>query len=202
MKLYYAPGACSMAPHIALREAELPFELVKTDIRTKRTEDGRDFLKINPKGAVPTLELANGTILTENAAILQYIGDRAPDSTLFPRPDQFERYRIIEWLNYIATELHKGFGPFWNPTTSDELKHVTRNFIASRLNYVSQRLGDYPYLRFRRFTLADAYLFVILRWTHVHEIELGRWPNLVAFEARVAERPAVAQAMTAEGFGP
>ena len=200
MKLYYTPGTCSMAAHIALREAGLPFELVKTEIRAKRTEDGRDFKTINSKGAVPTLELANGTILTENAAILQYVGDQAPDAGLFPRPELFERYRVIEWLNYIATELHKGFGPLWNPTSADELKQVTRNFIATKLNYVSLRLGEYPYLRYRRFTVADAYLFVILRWTHMHEIDLTRWPNLVAFEERVAARPAVAEALAAEGF--
>ena len=200
MKLYYAPGACSQAPHIVLREARLPFDLVKTDIRAKRTEDGRDYREVNPKGAVPALQLDGGVVLTENAAILQYAGDLAPESGLLPPLGDFDRYRVIEWLNYVATEMHKGFGPLWNPTSTDELKETTRTLLGAKFDYLQQRIGDGPYLLGERFTLPDAYLFVVLNWTRIHQIDLSRWPGLTAFVKRVAERPAVQATLRAEGL--
>src|SRR4028118_1027041 len=146
MKLYYTPGACSVAPHIALREANLAFDLVKADIKAKKLEDGSSYLAINPKGAVPALQLEDGTVLTENAAILQFVGDLAPESGLFPRLGDFQRYRVLEWLNYVATELHKGFGPLWNPASPDDVKEATRGLIGKKFDYVQERLGQGPYL--------------------------------------------------------
>jgi glutathione S-transferase len=200
MKLYYAPGACSQAPHIVLREGQIPFELSKTDIRAKRTEDGGDYRKVNPKGAVPALQLDDGTVLTENAAILQYAGDLAPGSGLLPPIGDFDRYRVIEWLNYVATEMHKGFGPLWNPSSSEEVKEATRTVLGAKFDYLQQRIGDGPYLLGERFTLPDAYLFVVLSWTGIHGIDLSRWPGLAAYVKRVAERPAVQEALRAEGL--
>jgi glutathione S-transferase len=200
MKLYYSPGACSQAPHIVLREANVAFDLVKTDIRAKKLEDGSSYLAINPKGAVPALQLEDGTVLTENAAILQYVGDLAPESGLFPRLGDFTRYRVLEWLNYVSTELHKGFGPLWSPTAPDGLKQVTRDLLAKKFDYVQEQLGEGPYLLGDRFTLPDAYLFVILNWTRIHEIDLARWPGLTAYQQRVAQRPRVAETLGAEGF--
>ncbi len=200
MKLYYAPGACSMAPHIVLREANVAFDLVKTDIRAKKLEDGSSYLAINPKGAVPALQLEDGTVLTENAAILQFIGDYAPESGLFPRLGDFTRYRVLEWLNYIATELHKGFGPLWNPSSSDEVKEATRGLLGKKFDFVQEQLGDGPYLLGDAFTLPDTYLFVILNWTRMHGIDLARWPGLTAYQQRVAQRPRVAETLGAEGF--
>lgn len=200
MKLYYSPGACSQAPHIALREAKVSFDLVKTDIRAKKLEDGSSYLEINPKGSVPALQLEDGTVLTENAAILQYIGDLAPDSGLLPRLGDFRRYRAIEWLNYVATELHKGFGPLWNPGAPDEAKEGARRLLGARFDYVEERLGGGQYLLGDQFTLPDAYLFVILGWTRIHGIDLTRWPGLSAYEARIAARPLVVETLGAEGF--
>ena len=200
MKLYYAPGACSMAPHIVLREANVAFDLVKTDIRAKTLPDGSGYLAINPKGGVPALQLGDGTVLTENAAILQYIGDHAPETGLLPRLGDFNRYRVIEWLNYVATELHKGFGPLWNPTSADDLKEATRGLLAKKFDYVQERLGNGPYLLGEQFTLPDAYLFVILNWTGMHGIDLSRWAGLTAYQQRVAQRPRVAETLGAEGF--
>lgn len=200
MKLYYSSRACSLAPHIALREAGLDFEPVKVDLKAKKLDGGGDYFAINPKGAVPALGLDNGEVLTENAAVLQYIGDQAPSSGLIPKLGDFERYRVLEWLNYIATELHKGFGPLWNPASSPEVKDSTRELIGKKFDYVQQRLGDRPYLMGDDFTLPDAYLFVILSWTWPHEIDLQRWPGLFAFTKRVSERPAVGAALKAEGL--
>ncbi len=200
MKLYYAPGACSMAPHIALREANIAFDLVKTDIRAKKLGDGSDYLAINPKGAVPALQLEDGTVLTENAAILQYVGDLAPESGLLPSLGDFDRYRVIEWLNYVSTELHKGFGPLWNPSTPDEQKEATRALLGKKFDFVQEQLGDGPFLLGDRFTLPDAYLFVILNWTKIHAIDLSRWPGLAAYQQRVAQRPRVSETLGAEGF--
>ena len=200
MKLYYAPGACSQAPHIALREARLAFDAVQTDIRAKRLASGEDYLAINPKGAVPALGLDDGSVLTENAAILQYVGDQAPESGLLPRLGDFKRYRVLEWLNYIATELHKGFAPLWNPTAAPEAKEAARELLAKKFDYVQEQLGQGPYLLGGSFTVPDAYLFVILNWTRVHHIDLSRWPGLTAFAGRVAARPAVQETLRAEGL--
>ena len=199
MKLYYAPGACSQAPHIVLREAGFPVELVKVDLAAKRTETGEDYRAINPKGSVPALGLEDGSVLTENAAILQYIGDQT-DGSLMPPLLTIKRYRLLEWLNYVATELHKGFGPLWNPSTPDDFKAATRDVLGHKFDYVQGRIGEGPYLTGEDFTIADAYLFVILNWTRIHDIDLGRWPSLTAFVQRVRERPAVQEALKAEGL--
>jgi glutathione S-transferase len=198
MKLYYAPGACSQAPHIALRETGAAVELMKVDLRAKRTEDGRDYREINAKGAVPALELADGSVLTENAAILQYIADEH-GGDLIPLSG-IRRFRVLEWLNYIATELHKGFGPLWNPASSEEAKESTRKLLGTKFDFVQQQIGDGPYLTGDGFTIADAYLFVILGWTRIHGIDLSGWPGLTAFVAKVAERPSVQAALRAEGL--
>ena len=198
MKLYYTPGACSQAPHIALREAGASFDLVKVDLAAKRTESGADYRQINPKGAVPALELDDGSVLTENAAILQYIADQI-GGDLMPKSG-LRRYRLLEWLNFIATELHKGFAPLWNPATPDAFKETTRKLIGTRFDYVQQQLAEEPYLTGESFTIADAYLFVILNWTRLHNIDLSRWPGLTRFAERVAERPAVQDALETEGL--
>lgn len=198
MKLYYTPGACSQAPHIVLREAGARFDLVKVDLAAKRTDSGGDYKAINPKGAVPALELTDGSVLTENAAILQYVaneigGDLIPISGI-------RRYRVLEWVNFIATELHKGFGPLWKPDTPDAYKETTRETLGVRFDYLQERLGDGPYLTGPDFTIADAYAFVILNWTAMHGIDLSRWPGLTAFVGRVAARPAVQETLRAEGL--
>jgi glutathione S-transferase len=198
MKLYYTPGACSLAPHIALREAGSEVDLVKVDLAAKRTENGSDYRAINPKGAVPAIELPDGSVLTENAAILQYVADEL-GGDLIPASG-VRRYRLLEWLNYIATELHKGFGPLWNPNSSDEVKEATRQLLAAKFDYVQGRLGEGPYLTGEDFTVADAYAFVVLNWTRMHQIDLSRWPGLTAFVGRVAARPAVQAALRAEGL--
>src|SRR5689334_24609312 len=163
MKLYYSPGACSYAPHIALYEAGLPFEAVKVDLRTHTLADGTDYHAINPKGYVPVLELDDGTRLTEAAVILQYIADRNP-GTLAPAFGSIERYRLMEWLNFIATELHKGFGPLWKPNTPAEYKTIVVEALGKRFDIVAPVLAAQPYLTGERFTIADAYLFTILNW--------------------------------------
>lgn len=200
MKLYFTPGACSLAPHIALHEAGLSFEPVKVDLKAKKLAGGEDYFAINPKGAVPALGLDNAEVLTENAAVLQYIADQAPDSGLLPPVGELRRYRVLEWLNYVATELHKGYGPLWNPSSSAEAKESTRKLLAKKFDYVEQQLGSGPYLMGETFTLPDAYLFVMLTWTKLHEIDLSRWPGLTAFFERVRARPAVQEAMRTEGL--
>jgi glutathione S-transferase len=198
VKLYYTPGACSQAPHIALNEAQTSFEAIKVDLAAKKLEDGTDYRSINPKGAVPALELDDGSVLTENAAILQYIGEQK-SGDLLPATGM-KRYRLLEWLTFISTELHKGFGPLWNPSTPEDYKQATRETLAKKFDYLQERLGDEPYLTGEAFTLADAYAFVILNWTRLHNIDLSRWPGLAAYVQRVARRPAVHQTLQAEGL--
>ncbi len=200
MKLYYTPGACSLAAHIAFREAGIGFALVKVDLATKMTEHGEDFLTINPKGYVPALQFIDGQILTEDQVILQYIADHKPEAGLAPAAGTMERYRLLEWLAFIATELHKGFGPLWNPEIPAEIRQAAVNRLAQRFSYVEHRLGCQPYLMGERFTIADAYLFTVLNWTHYHQIDLSPWPGLVAYQQRQAERPSVIAALHAEGL--
>ncbi|TMJ19775.1 MAG: glutathione transferase GstA [Alphaproteobacteria bacterium] len=200
MKLYLAPGACSQAPHIALLETGLPFEAVKVDLKTKRLETGEDYTAINPKGAVPALALDDGTLLTENAVVLQYIADRTPEARLIPPVGTLARYRALEWLNYIATELHKGFAPLFHPT-GEPRAHVIEQ-LSAKFDYVNARLGDGPYLAGADLSVADLYLFVILGWTRIFHIDLARWPALAAFRARLLERESVREALHAEGFAP
>jgi glutathione S-transferase len=200
MKLYLAPGACSQAPHIALLETGSPFEAVKVDLRTKRLETGEDYTAINPKGAVPALVLDDGALLTENAVVLQYIADQAPEARLIPPVGTLARYRVLEWLNYIATELHKGFAPLFHPT-GEPRAHVIEQ-LSKKFDYVNARLGDGPYLGGADLSVADLYLFVILGWTRIFHIDLARWPALAAFRARLLERESVREALHAEGFAP
>ena len=200
MKLYYSPGACSQAAHIVLHETGFSHDSARVDLRAKKTEDGSDYLRINPKGAVPALELENGEILTENAVILQYLGDRSGSSELLPPLGDFRRYRVLEWLNFVATELHKGFGPLWNSAAASEWKQATRDLLAKKFDYVEQQLGDQDFLTGNAFTIADAYLFVMLGWTAMHDIDLGRWPALSEFRRRVAQRPSARQVLEFEGL--
>lgn len=200
MKLYYAPGACSLAPHIALREAGLPFDLVKVLFPGKKTETGEDFHAINPKGAVPALALDDGEVLTEAAAILKYVADRAPNARLAPAHGTRERYRLAEWLNYIASELHKGFGPLWNARTPSEYRTIVKENLAKQFAYLERRLAGHDYLLGGDFTVADAYAFTILNWAKHHEVDLLPYPKVRAFMERVAKRPAVQKALAAEGL--
>jgi glutathione S-transferase len=200
MKLYYAPGACSLSPHIVLREAGLPFELEKFDYATKKTDRGADYMKVNPKGYVPALELDNGEVLTEGPAIVQYIADRVPKSGLAPEWGSPERYRLQEWLNFITSELHKSIGPFFNPKTPEAQKDILRENFARRFRYVDQALASRPYLMGDKFTVADAYLFWVLSAANFLKIDLSPFANLGAFMKRVAARPKVQEALKAEGL--
>ena len=199
MKLYYSPGACSLAPHIALSEAGLPYQTAKVDLRKHVLEDGSDYYTINPKGYVPLLELDDGALISEVAVILQYIADRKP-GTLAPAYGGIERYRVMEWLNFIATELHKQFAPLWYPTTPDATKEAQKAKLATRFDLVAKALAAQPYLTGSAFTIADAYLFTILNWAPMLKVDLAPWPALLQFQARVAARPAVHAALVAEGL--
>ena len=197
MKLYYAPGACSLAPHIALSEAGLPYTTERVDLRAHTFGDNADYYGVNPKGYVPVLELDDGERLTEVAVILQYIADRKP-GTLAPAFGTLERYRQMEWLNFIATELHKGLAPLWKPTTPEDYKPVVLEAVGRRFDFVAQALGDKPDLSGDRFTVADAYLFTIANWHRFLKFDVARWPAVERFLARVAERPAVHAVLVAE----
>ena len=200
LKLYYSPGACSQAAHIILHETGFSHDSIRVDLKSKSIEDGSDYLRINPKGAVPALELSNGEVLTENSVILQYLGDRAGTPDLFPPLGDFRRYRVLEWLNFIATELHKGFGPLSNPTATAEWKQATRELLGGKFDFVERELGAGPFLMGDRFTLPDAYLFVMLSWAARHRIELDRWPGLAGFRQRMMQRPSVRQVLEFEGL--
>lgn len=200
MKLYYMPGACSLAPHIALREAGLPFDLEKIDGATKKTASGDDYTAINPKGSVPAVKLDDGQVLTEAAAIQQYIADKSPTKKLAPPAGTPERYRLQEWLNYIASEVHKGIGQLFNKAMPDDYRETVKKGLATRqLPYLEKALSGREYLM-DHFTVADGYLFTVLNWTKLHNIDLSAYPNISAFMKRVAARPAVQEAMKAEGL--
>jgi len=201
MKLYYGPGACSLSPHIVLRELSLPFELEKVDTRAGKTERGTDYRTVNPKGAVPTLELDDGQRLTEGPAIVQYLADRRPEAGLAPAAGTMERYRLQEWLNYVTSELHKRFGSLFSPTMQPEWKAMVREQLAGQLDFVSRSLEGKEYLMGAKPNVADFYLFVVLSWGRFVEIDLGRWPVLKAYWKRIAGRPAVREALKAEGLG-
>jgi glutathione S-transferase len=200
VKLFYAPGACSLSPHIVLRESGAQFEAEKVDLAAKRTAAGTDYRAINPKGAVPALQLDDGQVLTEGSAIVQYLADRKPQSGLAPAAGTIERYRLQEWLNYIASEIHKGFSPLFNAKLANEAKQVFKDNLAPRFDFLSRSLQGKDYLMASGFTVADAYLFTILRWTKRFAIDLGKWPVLTAYVERVAARPAVQAALKAEGL--
>ncbi len=199
MKLYYSPGACSQAPHIVLHELGLPFEAVKVDLATHKLPDGSDYYAVNPKGYVPLFVLDDGTTLTEAQVILQYLADRKP-GTLAPEFGTLERWKLMEWLGFIATEVHKGFGPLWNPQMPAGSREPTVEALGRRFTLLAETLGEQPFLTGQEFTIADAYLFVILNWTKVHKVDLAPWPALGEFQARVAARPAVQQTLKDEGL--
>ena len=200
MKLYYAPGACSLSPHIVARELGLPLELKKVDNKTKTIEGGGDYRKVNARGYVPALELDNGEILTEGPAIVQYLADLKPEAELAPKWGTFARYRLQEWLNFLTSEIHKQFSPVFKPTTPEDYKPVAKEIIATRFDWLDGQLAGKDYLMGSQFTVADAYLFVLLGWTRPTQIDLARWPNLLAFHKRVGARPKVQEALSAEGL--
>ncbi len=200
MKLYFTPGACSLAPHIALREAGLAFDLAKVDVKTKKLADGSDFLAVNPKGYVPVLRLDNGDVLTENAAMLQYIGDRNPAAKLLPAAGPLERYRVIEWVSFVNSELHKSFSPLFAPNAAEEVKTYARANVSRRLEWLNGALGSKKYLTGEQFTVADGYLFVVLNWGAHVKVDIGQWPNLQRLQSTVGGRPHVIEALKAEGL--
>jgi glutathione S-transferase len=199
MKLYYSPGACSQAPHILLHEIGLDHDAAKVNLKSKTLDDGSSYLTINPKGAVPALELDSGDVLTENAVILQFLGDRSSVGEVLPSLGQFRRYRVLEWVNFITTELHKSFAPLFKPDAADETKHFFREQIARKLDYVDEQLGSGPFLCGDELTIADPYLFVISSWAD-KMIGLNNWPNLIAFRERMLERPSVRHVLRFEGL--
>lgn len=202
MKLYYYPGACSLAAHIVLREAGYDFELDQVDLASKTTASGEDYRQVNPKGYVPALRLDDGQVLTEDAVILQYLADLNPAAHLAPAAGGLECYRELEWLNFIATEIHKTLGALFNPRITPEWKEQQIALFGRRAAWLSRQLGDRPYLMGENYSIADAYLFTVLGWCRHFDIDLGSWPNLSAYMARIAARPAVQAAMEAEGLVP
>ena len=200
MKLYYSPGACSLSPHIALLEAGLPFELVKVDLRAKKLENGDDFLKVNPKGQVPVVQFESGELVTEGPVIVQMIADKA-GKDLAPARDAQERYKLLEWLNFITTELHKNIGPMFSPLLAEEAKGFFKDRAMAKFKYLETALAGRDYLMGKQFTVADGYLFTMLMWaTDRLKFDLSEMPNLLAYKARVAARPKVREAMTKEGL--
>ena len=200
MKLFLKPGACSLCPHIVLEELGLPYETEAVDLRSKQTASGQDYWAINPKGYVPALLLDGGALLTEVPAIVQYLADLAPERKLAPVNGSLERYQLQSWLGFIGTELHKSFSPFFNPAAPQEWKDSARANLERRLTYVEAGLADRDHLLGDEFTVADAYLFTVLRWLAFVTIDLVRWPRLQAYQARVAARPAVQAALQSEGL--
>jgi glutathione S-transferase len=201
MKLYFSPGACSLSPHIVLREAGIPFELQRVDLQAKKLKPSEgDFWKINPKGQVPTLELDSGEVLTEGPAIVQYLADQKPASGLAPANGTLPRYHLQEWLNFVTSELHKVFSPLFRATTPEEFAKITRDNLANRFAFLDRHLADRQYLMGSAFTVADAYCFTIVNWTKFKAIDLSPWPKLGAYMERVAGRPKVQEALKAEGL--
>ena len=200
MKLYYSPGACSLSPHIALLEAGLPYDLVKVDLRAKKLENGDDFLKVNPKGQVPALALDSGELITEGPVIVQMIADKAPARNLAPARDSDERYKLLDWLTYINGELHKNIGPLFNPMLSDEAKAVFKDRAMGKFRYVDSQLAGRDHLMGKQFTVADGYLYVMLRWAEGMKFDLSGLNNLLAYKDRVAARPKVQEALVKEGL--
>jgi glutathione S-transferase len=201
MKLYYTPGACSLASHIVLREAGFEFDTEKVDLATHSTKSGADYYAINPKGYVPALMLDDGQILTEGGAIVQYLADLKPEAGLAPPPGTLERARMNEQLIFIAAELHKAYGPLFLPGASEDSKAAARENVTRRLDYVERQLSDgKPYLLGQQLTVADIYMFVVAGWAEQMEIGSGRWPKLSAFLERIGSREAVKAALQAEGL--
>jgi glutathione S-transferase len=200
MKLYYSPGACSLSPHIALLEAGLPYDLIKVDLKAKKLENGDDFLKVNPKGQVPALALDNGELVTEGPVIVQMIADKASAKHLAPARDSAERYKLLEWLNFITSEVHKNFGPLFSPVLSDDAKAFFKDRVMGKFKYLDSALAGHDYLMGKQFTVADGYLFTMLSWAERMKFDLSALPNLQAYQARVAARPMVQEALIKEGL--
>jgi glutathione S-transferase len=200
MKLYYSPGACSLSPHIALLEAGLPYDLIKVDLRAKKLENGDDYLKINPKGQVPALVLDSGELVTEGPVIVQMIADSVPAKNLAPARDSAERYKLLEWLNYVGAELHKNFGPMFSPVLADDAKAFFKDRVMGKFKYLDSQLAGRDYLMGKQFTVADGYLFTMLSWADRMKFDLSALPNLLAYKARVAARPKVQEALNKEGL--
>lgn len=200
MKLYYSPGACSLSPHIALHEAGLAFDAVLASTKSHKLQDGTDFYTINPLGYVPVLELDNGERLREGPAILQYIADQVPDKQLAPANGTMGRYRLQEWLTFIGTEIHKGFGPLFKPGTPEDYKPLVKEQLLKRLEWVNGELASKPYLLGEQFSVADGYLFTTLSWCGYVGLDISGLENLKAFQARVGARPAVQATLKAEGL--
>ena len=200
MKLYYSPGACSLSPHIALHEAGLAFTPVLASTKSHKLQDGTDYYTINPLGYVPLLELDDGTRLREGPAILQYIADQVPLKMLAPQNGSLQRYRLQEWLTFIGTEIHKGFSPLFNPATPEEYKTIAREKLLQRLQWVDSQLADKQYVMGDQFTVADGYLFTVTNWAKPTNVDISAFTHLAAYRDRVAARPAVQEAMKAEGL--
>ena len=201
MKLYFSPAACSLSPHIVLREAGIDAELERVDLKTKRTKSGADFTAVNPKGQVPTFVLDDGQTLTEGPAIVQYLADKKPDTKLAPPNGTIERYRLQEWLNFITSELHKGFSPLFNPQVPEDYKKMAKEALANRFGYLDKHFAaGGPFLTGSQFTVADAYLWTVVNWSNFQAIDLNQWPSLKAYFDRVAARPNVQQALKEEGL--
>lgn len=200
MKLYYKAGACSLAPHIILRESGRDFTLESVDLMKKKLENGDDYLAIAPKGQIPALLLDDNTLVTEAVVIMQYLADAVPDRQLLAPVGSINRYKSLEWLNFIATELHKGFTPLFRPDTPEDYKPVVRGLLEKKLQYVNTSLEGNEWISGQRFTIADAYLYNVLRWAHAVKLEMAGLQNIDAYMARVAARPSVAAALAAEGL--
>ncbi|HYX34221.1 MAG TPA: glutathione transferase GstA [Oligoflexus sp.] len=199
MKLYHSQGACSLAPHIALQEVGAKFSLEPVNLKTKTWRDG-DYTKVNPKGQVPALQLDSGDLLTECAVTLQYIADLKPEAQLLPKAGTTERWKALEALNFVATEVHKGFGPLWNPATPPEFKEVTKQTLGKKFDYLAQRVAGGKFMLGSQYSVVDSYLFTVLNWSPVQGIDLSKWPELAGYMERVRNRPAVQAALKAEGL--
>ena len=200
MKLYYFPGACSTAPHIVACEAGIPLDLEKVDLGSRRTASGEDYAAVNPKGYVPALRLDDGSVLTEVSALIQYLADLAPASGLIPAAGTMARYRVLEWIGYVSTEIHKGFGPLWNAKLAPEARAAAVAALARRLDLVEQVLSRQPFLTGPSFGVADAYLFTVASWAPWVKLDMTPWPKLRDFVARIGARPKVQEALVAEGL--
>jgi glutathione S-transferase len=200
MKLYFSPGACSLSPHIVLRETGAKFDLEQVDNKAKKTKSGADFWQINPKGVVPVLELDDGQRLTEGPVIVQYIADKNPGAGLIPACGTPDRYHVQEWLNFITSEIHKSFGPVFKPNTPEEYKTISKENLAKHFKYVDGHLANHQYLHGEKFTVGDAYLYTVSRWLGRIGIDIGQWPNVKAYADRIAARPKVQEALKAEGL--
>jgi glutathione S-transferase len=200
MKLYYSPGACSLAPHILMREADIPFELERVDNKTKTTKSGENFWDVNPKGVVPVLKLDDGANLTEAATILLYLADKKPEAGLLPKLGTMDYYRMLEWLNFVSSEIHKQFTPLFKDGTPDDYKPIAKKNLLAAFTLLDKHLAGKQFLVGDKFSVADIYLFVVANWGRFQDIDIAQWPNLKAFQARIRARPGVEAAMKAEGL--